>query len=229
MIDFKTAADAATEVRKAIIAMKAQRDELNAEKHALLKEKNDLYRMPLSKEDIKQFIFEWIDKSAEFYPENSGWNSLIRDISLPRRDPSFAKNNDLPAALTLFDVEQAYGENFDAEGLSRQVFGMTKFDFCNIYAMSRGGTNGICFFFGELIKAKIDLYFDRFFPGNHAQGKEGPPVADRYAMIEKLNVSIKRLSANIADIDSKLSLLRYETTPGLDARGERMIASKIEV
>lgn len=204
MFDLKKAADAAVEVRKAVAALNEQRGSLVGEMVKLQDERDKLYRDPVAREDVKQFIFDSIDHASRNYLEVENWASALKKFAYPKRDEMWKERQGISTPmLTLTDVEKGFDSV--SGGLNRQVFGRESFSWMNGNALSMSSPPVMCFFFGDMIKSKIDEHFDSLFPPYH----DLPVlrVKDRYVEIARIDGELAQLKAEVAEVDTQLRQL----------------------
>lgn len=212
-IKFDAAESAANNLRQAISDLRKQRDQLNQQLEAHEAERETLYLQPVSKADAKQFLFDYIDAWAAQWLNANGLDRLFGILAQPKRDAAFAKLHNLTSPhLTLLDVETVMARSIPAAG---QVFGVEPLP---VFGGALTGMNdtyigGACFFFGDVLKAKMGEYFDQKY-SEHMAGVAGLPVAERRQSIAVLDGQISELLAAVKMIDGKLNELGFkEITP----------------
>lgn len=206
-INFGAAEEAAKSLRKAATDLRAQRSELQEQVDGLNAKREALYLQALSKADAKQFLFDYIDSWAEQYLASGKLEVLFQVMAVPCRDEQFAKANNLTVSyLCLRDVEivLASGEMPKGKSIFRThplpIFGE------GIAQMNASYIGAACFFFGDLVKTKLEQYFDAKYPEPNPE-TVGAPVTERRALIQELDRQIGELNSGIGQIDAKLSQL----------------------
>ena len=206
-INFGAADEAAQLLRKATDDLRKQRSTLQEQVDGLNAQREGLYLQALSKADAKQFLFDYIDAWAEQYLARGKLDELFQIVANPKRDEDFAKANNLTVPyLCLRDIEIVLASGDVPQGgqLFRKnplpVFGEGT---ANMHASYIGSA---CFFFGDLIKAKLEKYFDARYP-EPTPDAVGAPVAERRALIQELDRQIGELQEAIGQFDSKLAQL----------------------
>lgn len=201
--NYESLAKAAGDLQKAVSELKERRLALVTSREALQAKKDFIYRQPLAKDDIKDFIFATIEKSAAEYPKLAKWKENFRALAYPSRDARHAEAYEIKTpTICLLDVEQSIGAG---EVVARHTFGRDFFSFFNA-AVFANGHAGACFFFGDIIKSKIAEHFDEFFPMDWDESMNvGPEIPERYAKIQRIEAEMAAIDAETATIDQHLS------------------------
>lgn len=206
-INFNAAEEAAKSLRTATADLRSQRSKLQEQRHGLHAQREALYLQALSKADAKQFLFDYIDAWAKQYLERGKLDELFQIVAAPKRDETFAQANNLTVPfLCLRDVETvlASGEMPKGQSIFRThplpIFGD------GIATMHASYIGSACFFFGDLVKAKLEQYFDAKYPEPNPD-TVGAPVAERRALIQELDRQIGELDSGLNQIDAKLRQL----------------------
>jgi len=206
-INFNAAEEAAKSLRTATADLRSQRSKLQDQKDGLHAQREALYSQALSKADAKQFLFDYIDAWAQQYLERGKLDDLFQMIATPNRDKAFAEANNLTVPfLCLRDVETVlYSGELPR---ARTVFGTSPLPIFGdgIAMMNASYIGSACFLFGDLVKAKLEQYFDAKYPEPNP-GVVGAPVAERRALIQELDRQIGELDSGINQIDAKLRQL----------------------
>lgn len=189
-----------------------RRAALEQERAKIEARRQELLNLPVTREDAKQFIFDYIDLRAMEYPQLAAWPAVFDRVAYPRRHDQYSTEARNPrtgrtAPLCLADIRAALedsppGHLGTFEG-GLQFFGAgTQINQRTDYAAY--------FFFGDIIKAKIDAHFDAFFPGYHPgdAARIGPPIAARVAELQKLEARLSEIGDEDAGIARELAQVR---------------------
>lgn len=206
-INFNAAEEAAKSLRTATADLRSQRSKLQEQRDGLHAQREALYLQALSKADAKQFLFDYIDAWAKQYLERGKLDDLFQVIATPKRDRDFAKANNLTEPyLCLRDIETVLEPGETPKG--GQIFGTSPLPIFGdgIATMHASYIGSACFFFGDLVKAKLEQYFDAKYPEPNPD-TVGAPVAERRALIQELDRQIGELDSGLNQIDAKLRQL----------------------
>lgn len=211
-LNISTALDAYSQVKKTVDDLQAQKEALLLEKSRLLARKQELYALPLSAADIKQFIFDYIDRLSAAYPINEGWDNKFQKIINPSRSMEYieAYGIDTPT-LCLRDAEVVL-----QKGSLDQVFGhfgTSLKTLANLAGAANGAPHGMYYFFGDLIKAKLGAYFDQRITST--AGDKYASASERYVEIESIDEAISGLDAEVLDVTEKLKMLGAAEQPAI--------------
>lgn len=203
MFEFLTRAKTiAGDAHNTIAEIKAELANQKSTREALLAQKDDLFLQPLAKEDIKKIIFDYIDRQAQLYLEGGGMSDIINGLALPSRRIGTANAvNARNAALNLYDLDNGVKPSGFFEAY---IFNFENLPIFNGYAFSHGAKTDLCFFFGDVIKKKIEDHFDAFFPTGWDSYKPGLALAARRPIIADLEAQIASVDAIIEDFESHL-------------------------
>ncbi|HFS0984502.1 TPA: hypothetical protein ACHY13_004990 [Pseudomonas aeruginosa] len=206
-INFNAAEEAAKSLRTATADLRSQRSKLQALKDSLHAQREALYLQALSKADAKLFLFDYIDAWAEQYLARGVLDDLFQMIAAPNRDKTFAEANNLTVPyLCLRDVETVLYSGEMPKGQSIfKAFPLPIFG-DGIAMMNASHIGAACFFFGDLVKAKLEQYFDAKYPEPNPD-VVGAPMAERRALIQELDRQIGELDSGINQIDARLRQL----------------------
>jgi len=213
--------DASASINQAVAtakSMRSSRESLAAQLKGLQDEKHALLSLPLNKADIKAFIFQVIDQRAgEFLSNPSGlWADSLSKTLYPKRDSYHEKNLGLRqgAPICLYDVDQAAGHK---GSLPAEVFGAEKLGFIRPHALATA-EQPFMFFFGDVLKAKIEAHFDELFPQGYSD--QVLTVAQRRTRLSEIETQIAGLLAKISEIDEVLARLATSAQPLRRVPGE---------
>lgn len=210
-LNISNALDAYSQVKKTVDDLQAQKEALLLEKARLIARKQELYALPLSAADIKQFIFDYIDRIAAQYPVSEGWDSKLQKATKPAREKTYAEAHaiDTPT-LCLKDAETILrGGNLSL------VFGHSSAlaTLVNFAGVANGAPQAMYFFFGDLIKAKLGAYFDQRITSTVGDGCLS--VSERYLELESIDETVSGLDAEVLDVTEKLKMLGAAEKPAI--------------
>lgn len=217
-IKFDAAEDAASNLRKAIDDLRQQREQLKQQLAEHEAQREALYLQPISKADAKQFLFDYIDGWAAQWLSCGALDDLFAKVAKPNRDAEWASANKISDPwLCLRDIEHVMSGELPSTG---HVFNLKVLP---IFGGALTGMNdtyigGACFFFGDLLKAKLGEYFDQKYCVGHPTGMACEPVADRRESISTLDGQISELLAAIKMIDDKLTGLGFKDIPPIKVK-----------
>lgn len=217
-IKFDAAEDAASNLRKAIDDLRQQREQLKQQLAEHEAQRDALYLQPLSKADAKQFLFDYIDGWAANWLSQGALDDLFAKVAKPKRDAQWASANKISDPwLCLRDIEQVMAGEIPSTG---HVFNLKVLPIFGgaLTGMNDSYIGGACFFFGDLLKAKLGEYFDQKYCVGHPAGMACEPVTDRRASISTLDGQISELLAAIKMIDDKLTGLGFKDIPPIKVK-----------
>lgn len=207
MTDFLTDVQAIANAAKSAIAeINEELGIQKANRESFLKQKENLFLQPLPKEDIKLLIFDYIDKQAQLYLDHGGMSGLINALCFPRRNMENDFPKPLNKAANLYELDMGLALRSDGS-LHSYIFETSVLPIFNGYAFSRGVKMDLCFFFGDVLKEKIDAHFDTFFPANWDNYQPGLPLSERRPLIANLDAQITALNTTIKELESHLRTL----------------------
>ncbi len=186
-----------------------RRDALHLDRTTLVGERDALLSAPLGKDDVKQFIFDYIDARAAEYPKLADWAGLLDSVAYPRRymwHSNLRTETGKPAPLCLRDVDAAV-RGTPSEHLATFEDGLRFFGAG--HQINLRSDLAAYFFFGDLIKNRIAENFDAFFGGYHSADacRIGPPIAERRTALAEIDRRLGEIDAEIASIDSDVRQL----------------------
>lgn len=199
----------AEEVGLRIEELNAAKAPLTGERNALAGEKEALLSAPLARDDLKQFVGDFIDTRASDYTARADWMGLMKGFIYPKRAGSTLHSN-IPLSLRDVDeVMKAGGSRATAVFGDMEVPRIVQ-DKNGIF---RNTDDGFYFFFGDLIKSKVAEYLDANFPQytRDDEKRVGPPLPQRRERLAEIAVRVSDIDAQIADIDAELRSLRAAT------------------
>lgn len=209
-LNISSVLDAYSQVKNTIEKLKAQKEELLLEKARLMGRKQELYALPLSAADIKQFIFDYIDRRSAAYPVNEGWDNKFQKLINPPRSKYYVENHGIDTpTLCLRDAEVVLQSGYLEHVFGHYASSLTTL--ANFAGAANGAPHSMYFFFGDIIKAKIGAYFDQQITSTAGEGY--PSTDERYAEIERLDEEVVRLDAEVLDINNKLKMLGAAEQP----------------
>lgn len=208
-INFDAADEAAKSLREASANLRAQRSNLQEQMDSLNAERDALYVQALNKADAKQFLFDYIHAWGEQWCAVGKFDQLFKIMATPKRDEHLAASYKITNPyLCLRDIDLVLPQDPGGVPKGGQIFNTDPLPVTGngMFQMSDGYIGGACFFFGDLIKAKLDKYFDLNYP-EPPDNAVGVPVAERRVLIGELDQQIHELAEAIKQIDAKLSQL----------------------
>lgn len=223
-IDIDSAVQAAKQIKETTAALHARKAELHQQQEGLLKTVQAIYRLPLRKDEIKQIIFDQIDRQAGEFLGAANWTELVRGFLTPKgQRPSGAGPVEIEGArlsksdnvISLQDIDAA-GENGYAV-----VFGPARHAnfFGGVGELAASDVRCTSFFFGDIIKKKIERHFDSIFAAattHRGGGFDGPTIEEKRAQIAQQNKAIEELDQELERINGQLKALT-EAGPPVDA------------
>lgn len=183
-----------SDLRKFLTDKRAQRAELVEEQKGLQDRLEFLNTAPLGKDDVRQFIADYIDARRNHYASLGAIKSQIWNVLHPMQlgTPS---GQEKPMNLAMAD---------------RALAGDTNVFFTrepNFFTAGRGNQwldYAALFFFGDAIKEQVLAAFDDNFPGLEPGVEAGPPVKDRREEIATISARLEEISTTLAEIDGEL-------------------------
>ncbi|HEK2250290.1 TPA: hypothetical protein SMS80_005561 [Pseudomonas aeruginosa] len=191
---------AAKELKQFIAELKEKRIQALGVKERLLKEKNLLLSQPLNKDDLKQFIATYVDARAEAFPKLAKLGDTFSRMANPSRGASAYVRG---KALNLRDVNSFPGKTLEEV---KSFFG-DNLEFFPGHLIT-GSDIAACYFFGDVIKAKMFEAFDGLFSGYALPAERqdvGTSIEERRARISDIDHEIEGLEEQVAAIDQQLS------------------------
>lgn len=217
--NMKQARDAAKVVREAITTLTARRSELESDRDGLVSRNQTLMTLPVTREDAKQFILGTVDRQSEEFIDLADWGANFRAFALPQGDGreqrrQVATKGDGKAAgpLSLMDIDQA--NSGGQLGLNHVVGSDFRSFFYGGRRLDDMAPSRLCFFFGDLIKNKIDQHFDELFPSVISSHPDAAiSVAARRAEVDANNARLVALGVEVKAIDGQLRELGARGVP----------------
>lgn len=210
-LNITEAVKAAKKVAAVVSTLLSQRTELQEQRKAFEEEVARLRAEPVSNEDAKQFIFDLIDKGAEEFLEKSNWESIFHAIAFPcsqDQEMKFVAGRVGLIPLSMSAIDEAMA------GSSEKAGGMLRNANLRLFLddrLSASSTLRAYFFFGDLIKAKVEQYFDKFYPVYNAGGPNPTdPLIKRRARVIELGKGIAAIDKSIEEIQRQLAELGYK-------------------
>ncbi|WP_236232530.1 hypothetical protein [Pseudomonas tohonis] len=200
-LNINDALDAHAQVKNTIAALKGEKETLLFERARLVGRRVELYGMPLSAADVKQFFFDYIDRIGSEYPVGQKWESELRKLTSPKRDPAYAEQHGITTPfLCLQDAEKVL-----QGGSMSAVFNHGSGGLLSGLVNLAATPMAFYFFFGEQIKAKFGAYIDQYLTSTSGEGY--PSVDERYAEIERIEQELSGIEVEVRDINEKLKSL----------------------
>lgn len=211
-IDIDDVASAAKKVRETVAALRSRQAELAQRRADLLSITKALRALPVTRDDARQFVFDTIDTIGAAFIPRSGIAKALECFAFPagtgRTWAAPAKgihHEKLFAPLCLRDIEEM--EIRGREGVE-SILG----DDANMLA-GAAQLNPIgpyCFFFGDILKARISEHFDALFPERFKfAGDSGAQssIAERRAEIAKAEEELAELDRQESEVRQQLRAL----------------------
>ena len=216
-VKFDAAAQAAKQVRSAIAGLVEKRQELEASRDELQARIKELRELPLSRADLKKTIFDFIDTQGHAHLHRGSLHAAVAAFAFPRgggrnRIPPFKGQEAFnlaqrTAPLCLADLDQLAGLPHDLA--SRVVAD----DAVSLYSVGRETFAHACFFFGQIMKDRIEENFDALVPGDYAFDEvlgAASSEEDRRREIDSSQAKVTGLSVEIEKIGQQLRELRAD-------------------
>lgn len=213
--DFEGALEAAKLIREAATQLRSERSALQAKCVDLKAERESLLSLPVVREDAKQFILDTIDRIAAEFIEFDGWDHKFKRFAFPRgtsrrQTPRFdlMQPNAPVSPLTLRDIEQA------EDGGHETLCSVLGSDVGSFLFGTRDNLvtspSRIYFFFGDVIKAKIEEHFETLFPQYGVPDESS--IEQRRARLSAIDRELIDVARRIKEIDGKLSEIAVSST-----------------
>lgn len=159
------AVKAAAQVREAVAGLRDARATLAAELSKLHARIKYLYELPVRREDALQCMLDSIDTVGAGFRSRTRWGHIFSKYAFPQR--GYAPENSMrdPAErrrpLSLRDIDDA-----SKPGADQTVFslGTETFYTGRIEQWAPWHVDALYFFFGDILKERIKLHFDEYFP-----------------------------------------------------------------
>lgn len=197
-INVQSAVQAAVQLKAAFEALSTRRIALCTERVRLRECNMEIYRSPILRSEAKQAIFKAIDRSAAEFPKAANWGTVFSNFAYPKGqrpaidDESHVKNQSSDGPINIKD--------FDAinKGQLHILGGVPNF------MMGAGDGEGMdarlaYFFFGDVIKKRVEQYFETMFP-----------AIDRSVVAGKGEFSIEKKREQIAANDAQIAAIDQE-------------------
>lgn len=223
----------AEEIRQQVASLTASRSELLDQRATLVDEQNAVLDAPLSSADIKAFVGQYIDAQAAEYPRRSNMAGMFSSLAYPRGDsrlePSKGDGRHRGAPpFALRDADRVFSDPDLVSG-STAIFGKVLDLVMDSEGLMRNSDYGLCFFFGDIIKAKLAEQFDARFTGYKPADQEriGPPIAARRERLAVIAKAIAALDEQIANVTAQISELRAAATPTGEAKAPADLGTRV--
>lgn len=205
----KSIESTAEQLRRWLADKRAQRALLNEELAVLNGEREAHLSAPLCAADVKEFLRDYIDARGAAFPDLVGWGAMLDKVIYPERQmaDSLRPNLNKPEPLSLRDVDASLAGSD------------SHFSFCppRIFTAHKGNQNfadaAMYFFFGDLIKAKLEDRFDDFYPGLIGPDEKrcgGIRLEHRRAEIKRIEIRVHEIGQEIAQIDLEISTITID-------------------
>lgn len=202
-IDVSAAVKATKLIQETIAKLEARRVDLVSERDSLVDRNARLLDMPLRRDEAKELILKTIDIMAADFMRLAKWGEVFKAFAQPAgyRSPGFNRaQGGSPikhgGPLSLADVQSMLRPG----GGSNTINGVLSLGGADFF---RGAADDspivdscrAAFFFGDAIKAKIELHFEALFPQgkvSNSDSESALSIADRQ---NQINANDDRLAA----------------------------------
>jgi hypothetical protein len=207
-------ASLAAQIQALVARLRDQRAVLTNERSTLDAERAELLAAPLSRDDSKALMVEYIDRQAATWNDTARWRDVFRELTYPNRYPLRSAH----VRPGVGEVEPIGLADYDqiASGDSRSVLGFDGLRLISGFFDGLRLTDGALFaLLGDQLKPKLCELFDRFYPEPLAIDAKriGPPVAERRVRLEAIDERLGEIAAAVALIDQEASEVNADLTP----------------
>ncbi|UDF35605.1 UNVERIFIED_ORG: hypothetical protein LHJ69_00455 [Shinella sp. XGS7] len=199
-VGLQQALDEAHSARQNVASLQDARRRFRKQEQELLRRIEELRTRPVTPDDAKAFLFGRIDQLADMFSSNGKWTSAFARLAVPKRKYPHP-DDPKPQQLSIHDIE-SFQQKTTISDLSWYLDGVIP----EMIMAGQGETVSIyslCFFFGDIIKAKIEQHFDRLFPAP----KESFSMAESYVLIKQIEVDLEDTQSVLIKINTALSNL----------------------
>lgn len=229
-IDINAALEATRQIKTTTDALRSRKAELINQKYELEGRNQVLYRQPLLPDEIKQLILSRIDSLAAGFPQVAKWDNMFSSFATPKglrpkmegvmdTNPAGFAQSSRAISLQDFDAMQS-------DDGRRRVLGP------GVDASFFGGAGGLdalderraCFFFGDIIKPKVEQYFNRFsraMEANWFNTSDENTIEEKRIEIGRNDAQIVQLDEELSGIEAQLQALTDAGVPAEKAGGVR--------
>lgn len=215
-IDINAALAATRQIKTTTDALHSRKLELINQRSELEGRNLVLYRQPLLPDEIKQLILSRIDSFAAEFPQVANWDRMFRDYVTPKGlRPKMEGAMDTNPANFAHSSEAISLQDFDAmksgDG-SRRILGPDgegKF-FSGVGGIDSLDERRACFFFGDIIKKKVEFYFNRhvqIMGLGQIKNSDGSTIEEKRIEIERNDAQIEQLDKELSGIEVQLQAL----------------------
>lgn len=190
-------------IKNSIDNLRQQREAILNEESALIQQKKELKAQPVPLDDVKQTINKYIDARAQIFLKDGQWERNLRQFLHPNRDPYTIKEN--PPALS-YDEAAVLSEGDINDKLFPSLHPKIVIPDMGVFDVTDAP---LLFFFGDLIKEKISIYFDHLQITHRPEDikKVGTPIAERRIEIERIDTRLHEIVSEKEEIDQKIKSL----------------------
>ena len=164
---------------------------LESRRATLAEEIESIHSAPLSSDDAKTVLMVYIDQQAKNAREIDG---VFSRLAMPARTTNPAEKR---RPLCLYDLNELESGKVDVFGF--EALGM----FPKLTEQS------VCFWFGEIIKAKVADCWSDLFKGYGPSVAIGPPIGERRKRLAEINLELVGLDTELAQVSEELQSLYY--------------------
>lgn len=144
---------------------------------------------PLSSDDVKTVLNAYIDQQASLFTTDE----IAKRLANPERHSTPGEKRPPLCLADLIAIEDG----------KQRIFGFENLElFPGIV-----GERAACYWFGEIIKAKIAAKFGDFFKGYGPGVAIGPPIAERRSRLAEIDIELSGLDAELTQVSEELRSL----------------------
>lgn len=229
------AIEAAKQINSVVSKLEAARDEFANALKTVEGEIAVLWRMPLTRDEVKALALQTVDSLAAEFISNAKWADIVAPFAAPagnrpRNDGpvsleqgTFTKHG---TAINLQDVDALARFSTFSGGLKRLLGTDDEIDFFT--GRDQGPSadaRRACFFFGDIIKSKIEKHFDRLLP--RLDAKNGAKQASPELSIEQRRDMIEQCESRADELRSQIAAVDLELDQLAEARGLKDAARRV--
>lgn len=207
-IDTNGALEALAKIKDTVKALQDRYADLEQQRKTLLLRNHDLYMKPLMPQDIRALMITFIDQRAQAYLASGVARKAFSTFCEPSSDTarlthdgstgSLRASSSVVGALNLADALQLSGHGGSIAG----NFGTAGFDLFPV--VDGGSSDRFYFFFGDLVKKKIELLFSTFTRDVRLGSADGLSIDERKREIDANSAKVEQIEADIIAIVDQL-------------------------
>ena len=180
-------------VREYVATRRTRLAELAAEATALQQESETLAAAPLSIDDVKQVVCDYIDRRGAMWPQMGGWGEAFERLLYPN---PYSPGNNPPLSL----------RNVDA--MDANPFNLAPVHFAATASESGQKLDSMLMFFcGDAIKARVLEYIDQagLAYQHEDEARIGPPIVERRERLAEIASRAGEIAEEEATIKAELN------------------------